>query len=62
MNFVKMLGNVALAWGMLYLLGAFVSADWDSYYWSEFLRFMLALVAFFIAVFAYGCRNLEEYK
>lgn len=60
MKFVKMVGNIGFAWGVLYLLGAFISADWDSYYWHEFLRFMLAVIAFVFAFAAYGTRNLED--
>ena len=60
MNDVKFVLRTAGAWVLLYLLGAFVSADWDSYYWHEYIRVVLALAAFAFAFALYGTRNLED--
>ena len=60
MNDVKFVLRTAGAWVLLYLLGAFVSADWDSYYWHELTRFTLALFAALAAFMFYGSRNLED--
>lgn len=38
MNFVKFIRNVSAVWLLLYLLGAFLCAEWDVSFWSDWVR------------------------
>lgn len=60
MKFVKMVGNICFAWVLLYLLGAFLYAEWDISFWSDWARGCLVILALYFAMGAYGTRNLED--
>ncbi len=60
MNYVKMFVKIGVSWGMLYLLGAFLCAEWDAYFWHEFVRFAAVLAATMLAIIFYADRNLED--
>ena len=58
-GYTRFIRDVSVVWLLLYLLGAFLCAEWDVSFWSDWVRGSLALVAFLFAAGAYGTRNLE---
>ena len=60
MNYVKMFVRIGVSWGMLYLFGAFLCAEWNSYFWHDMVRFTLVMFAALAAFAFYGSRNLED--